>query len=171
MRGLARVLIGVGVAVGLLVALLLAVTSVPRTRLVDGYVLFLGGLLLVGLVRATSLASASEEASVYERALRRRGRAPARPSELAKIEREVALASTSSFDLHYRLRPILREVAAHRLALRGADLDAGSRETQALLGDELWQIVRPDREPPDDRFGPGLPLPRLRAALDTLERI
>jgi hypothetical protein len=170
-RRLALILIGLAVGVGLLVAVLIAVTTVPRTRLADGYVLFVGGLLLVGLVRATSAAGASEEASVYERALRRRGRAPARPSELARIEREVVLASTSSFDVHYRLRPILREVAAHRLAGRGIDLDAGAPETRALLGEDVWELVRPDREPPDDRFGPGLPLSRLRTTLDTLERI
>ncbi|MGH3102923.1 MAG: hypothetical protein ACRDN6_02350 [Gaiellaceae bacterium] len=134
--------------------------------------LFVGGLLLVGLVRATSAAGHADERSLYERALRRRHRSPERPRELAKIEREVVLSAASSFDVHFRLRPILREVAAHRLASRrGADLDAGSPETRAVLGDELWELVRPDCEAPDDRFAPGLPLARLRGVLDRLERI
>jgi hypothetical protein len=155
-----------------LVVVLLAFSSVPRQRLLDGYVLFVGSLLILGLVRATSRAGRSGDASLYERALRRQGRRPERPRELAKLEREVALAAGSSFDVHFRLRPVLREVAAHRLATRrGADLDTGSAEVRDALGEELWELVRPDREPPDDRFGPGLPLARLRVAVDRLERI
>ncbi|MET0607959.1 MAG: hypothetical protein ABW045_04315, partial [Gaiellaceae bacterium] len=91
---------------------------------------------------------------------------------LAKLEREVVLASGTSFDVHFRLRPVLREIAVHRLASRrGLTLDSGSPEVRTLVGDELWEVVRPDREPPDDRFGPGLPLARLRLALDRLESI
>lgn len=158
-------------AVGVLVVVLLAFSSVPRQRLLDGYVLFVGSLVMLGLVRATSRAGTTE-ASLYERALRRRERRPERPQELARLEREVALAAGSSFDVHFRLRPVLREIAAHRLATRrGADLDSGSAEVRARLGEELWELVRPDRQPPDDRFGPGLPLARLRVALERLERI
>jgi hypothetical protein len=159
-------------AVGLLVLILLLFTSAPRERVLDGYVLFVGGVLLLALVEATRGAGGPDEDSPYERALRRRPRRALRPPELGKIEREVALAAGSAFDLHFRLRPILREVARHRLSRRrGLDLDAGAAETRALLGDELWELTRPDRPPPDDRLGPGLPLSRLRAALDALERI
>jgi hypothetical protein len=155
-----------------LVAAVVAFGGAPPGRVVDGYVLFVGSLLLLGLVRATRLAGETDERSVYERALRRRERPPARPGELAKLEREVSLAAGTSFDLHFRLRPVLREVAAHRLATRrGLALDAGSPEVRGLLGDELWEVVRPEREPPDDRFGPGLPLAGLRRALDRLETI
>jgi hypothetical protein len=172
-RRLTILLAALAAGVGILVAVLLAFSTVPRQRVVDGYLLFVGGMLMFGLVRATRQAGESEPtSSVYDRALRRRERAPARPGELAKLEREVALAAGSSFDVHFRLRPVLREIAAHRLATRrGLALDGGSLEVAALLGDELWEVVRPDREPPDDRFGPGLPLARLRGALERLERI
>jgi hypothetical protein len=151
---------------------LVVFSSAPRQRVLDGYVLFVGSLLLLGLVRATSRAGAAEDASLYERALRRRERRAERPRDLAKLEREVALAAGTSFDVHFRLRPVLREIAAHRLAMRhGADLDRGSAEVRAALGEELWELVRPEREPPDDRFGPGLPLGRLRGMLERLERI
>jgi hypothetical protein len=159
-------------AVGVLVVVLVAFVGVPRTRVVDGYVLFVGGLLLFGLVRATRVAGEPGRRSPYEQALRRRERPPARPRELAKLEREVSLAAGTSFDLHFRLRPALREVAAHRLGTRhGLALDGGSPEVRTLLGAELWEIVRPDRQPPDDRFAPGLPLGRLRGVLDRLETI
>lgn len=162
----------VAAGVGALVAVLFVYSSVPRGRLVDGYVLFVGSLLLVSLVRATSLACRPEAASLYELALGRHERPPERPRELEKLERAVALAAVSSFDVHFRLRPVMREIAAHRLAeQRGADLDSGSPEVREALGEELWDLVRPDREPPGDRFGPGLPLARLRGAIERLERI
>jgi hypothetical protein len=162
----------VAAGVGAVVVVLLVYSSVPRQRLLDGYVLFIGSLLLLGLVRATSLAGRSGEASLYEIALGRRERPPERPGELEKLEREVTLAAASSFDVHFRLRPVLREIAAHRLAAqRGADLDRGSPDVREALGEELWDLVRPDREPPEDRFGPGFPLTRLRRALERLERI
>jgi hypothetical protein len=102
----------------------------------------------------------------------RRRRASARPRELAKLEREVVLGTATAFDVHMRLRPLLREIAAHRLASRrGLDLDTGSGAVRAALGEDVWRLVRPGVEPPDDRFAPGLPLPALRTALDTLERI
>lgn len=158
---------------GLVVAGLLLFSSLPRERLLGGYVLFVGGLLLLGLVEATRSGGGPRRPSLYERALERRRRSPARPPDLARLEREVELAAAGSFDLHFRLRPALRDVAAHRLSSRyGLELDSGAPEVRAALGEELWEIVRPDRRPPVDRgFGPGLALTRLRAALDRLERI
>jgi hypothetical protein len=159
--------------VGLVVAGLMLFSSLPQERLLGGYILFVGGLILLGLVEVTRGGAGPRRLSPYERALERRRPIAARPPDLARLEREVELAAAGSFDLHFRLRPALREVAAHRLASRyGVELDSGSPEVRAALGEELWEIVRPDRRPPVDRgFGPGLALPRLRAALDTLERI
>jgi hypothetical protein len=158
--------------VGLLVAVLLVVSSAAPERLLDGYVLFVGSLLMFGLVKATRESGAAEGSSQYEHALRRRRRPEARPAELARLERAVTMGASSSFDAHVRVRPVLRQIAEHRLATRrGLDLDKGSPEVCALLGDDLWELVRPDREPPDDRFSPGVPLARLRDALDRLERI
>lgn len=172
MKGLALRLGAFAAAVGVLVAIVLVFTTAPRERVLDGYLLFVGGLLMLALVEATRDAGALVEVSPFERALQRRPRPARRPPELEKIEREVALAISSAFYLHFRLRPILREIARHRLsARRGLELDAGAAETRALLGEELWELARPDRPPPDDRLGPGLPLSRLRAAVDALERI
>ena len=145
---------------------------VPAGRAVQAYLLFLGALVAFLLVQATREASPATAESAYERALRRRVRRPARPPELEKLEREVVLSAMSSFDLHMRLRPLLREVAAHRLATRrGLDLDLGGPEVEAALGPELWHLLQPHREPPHDRFAPGLPLGDLRRVLDTVERI
>ena len=172
MRRRAAKLAGVAIAVGLALAAVAAVLPVPRARVLDAYILFVGGLVLLALVQVTRGEDYSTADSPYERALRRREPPPNRPAQLARIERTVALAAASSFDLHYRLRPLLREIAAHRLASRrGVDLDGAPAEARAVLGEELWDLVRPDREPPDDRLARGLPLARVRSALAALERV
>jgi hypothetical protein len=89
-----------------------------------------------------------------------------------RLEREVALASARAFDLHYRLRPVLREIADHRLeSRRGIRADEMPDAAEAALGPAAWELVRSDRPEPTDRMGPGLPLARLSEVLDTLERI
>ena len=97
---------------------------------------------------------------------------PQRPAELERLEREVYLSLGSSFYLHHRLRPILREVAANRLLLRhGCDLDRRPEEAHALLGDPAWEWLRPERPEPRDRWAPGPPLAELTAVVDAVERI
>jgi hypothetical protein len=74
--------------------------------------------------------------------------------------------------VHLRLRPALREAAAQRLRVRhGVDLDADPRRARALLGDETWELVRPDVKPPSDRFGPGITPAQLGRTLDVLEAL
>lgn len=171
MKRLATSLVTVAAAVGAAVFVLLQFwPDAPRTRLVDLYVLFLAALFMFGFVQATREVG-GQQVSIFDRALRRRRRPPERPASLAKLEREVALAATTTFDFHARLRPTLREIAAYRLANRGIVLDSGSPAARAALGDDLWELLRPDRRPPDDRNAPGLPLTRVRAVLDALDKI
>jgi hypothetical protein len=40
-----------------------------------------------------------------------------------------------------------------------------------VLGEELWEVVRPDRPAPTDRTAPGLPPEALHALVDRLEAI
>ena len=172
MRRQAASLAALAAGVGVALAVLAAVFPLPRGRLLDGYVLFVGGLLLLSLVRATQAAGAGADGSLYERALRHRRFGVERPPELERLEREVVLAGANAFDVHVRVRPSLREIAAHRLeSRRGLDLDRGAPETRALLGDDLWELVRPGRPAPGDRSAPGIPLERLRAYVDRLERL
>ena len=82
------------------------------------------------------------------------------------------LSTKTAFYLHYRIRPELREIAAYRLSSRrGIDLDGEPDAARRLLGPEAWELVRPDREPPADRLGPGSSLRELAAAVDALERV
>jgi hypothetical protein len=95
----------------------------------------------------------------------------ARPTSLARIEREVTLATGTAFDVHYRLRPIVRSVAAGLLLRRGIDLERSPAQARPLLGEDVWELVRPDRPAPDDRTAPGHELAAIERAVDSLERV
>jgi hypothetical protein len=144
-----------------------------RLLVLDVYLLFVGGLALLLLTRATTTAvPRAEGRSRIEQALRPLRRREARPTALASLERKVLLSTETAFEVHYRLRPILREIATYRLSSRrGIELDHDVEAARAVLGPEAWELVRPDREPPPDRLGRGHPLADLRAAVEALERI
>jgi hypothetical protein len=94
------------------------------------------------------------------------------PPSLARIEHEVALGVAGSFDLHYRLVPRLRSVAVGLLdARRNISLETSPDRAHALLGDEAWALVRPDRMAPQDRLGRGLAPAELGRAVAALEAI
>jgi hypothetical protein len=110
--------------------------------------------------------------SPVDAALRRRPPRVQRVAELEKIEREVTLGLTTSFDLHFRLRPTLRRIASELLrARRGIDLDADPAAARRALGEETYELVREDREPPLNRFGPGIELDTLRGVVISLEAL
>ena len=91
---------------------------------------------------------------------------------LARLEREVALATATAHDVHFRLRPTLRALAAELLAARrGIALDRSPERAEAVLGAETWDLVRPDRPAPRDPHGPGLGLDRLERATRALEDV
>jgi hypothetical protein len=139
----------------------------------DVFVLFLGALGLAAGVRATHGASPDvHEPSLVDELADPLDVPPERPAELERLEREVYLSLGSSFYLHHRLRPVLREVAANRLLLRhGLDLDRRPEDAHMLLGDTAWSWLRADRPEPRDRWAPGPPLAELTAVIDALEKI
>lgn len=155
------------------VAIVLLVALAGRRELIlHVYVLAIAAFGLVQLVAAVRAAHPSAGASPFDSALRRRVRREERLPELAQIEREVALGMTTAFDLHYRLRPSLRRTAGELLASRrGIGLDAEPGAARRALGEETWELVRHDREPPADRFAPGIPLEQLRSVVGSLESL
>ena len=90
--------------------------------------------------------------------------------DLERLERMVAAASHAG-EMHWRLRPVLREVAAAGLRRRRVDLDTDPIAAPALLSPRTWELVRPDRPRPDDSFAPGMSRDELRAVLDDLETL
>lgn len=155
-------------------AVVLVSLLVPgRTELaVHVYLLVLASLALGFLVSVLRRAHPVAASSPFDLGLRTRTRDDLALPELARLEREVTLSTTTAFDLHFRLRPVLRRIAARLLASRrGVDLERSPVTSRALLGEELWELVRPDREPPHDRAAAGLELRSLRTMVDALEAL
>lgn len=110
--------------------------------------------------------------SSFDAALAPQPHPPARPPSLAKLEREVSMGAENAFDTHFRLRPLFRELTEGLLLTRrGVDLRRRPERARAIVGDALWEIVRPDAEPPTERGAPGIPVATIEAAVDELERI
>jgi hypothetical protein len=101
---------------------------------------------------------------------RARPPSPPVPSQLLRIERIVRRSGESGLAAHTLLRPALSEIAEARLARRGVQLSRDHDEARRLLGREAWELVRPDRPPPDRR-APGVAPRELEAVLDTLEAL
>ncbi len=106
---------------------------------------------------------------------RRRVAAPARsrPAQLVELERLVVTSGANgAVHAHAYLRPLLVEIVSRRLAARGQSLerlpDGAGRE---LLGERLWDLVRPGRPFPEDRYGPGVRPQELDAMLGLVERL
>jgi hypothetical protein len=135
------------------VGLFVARTIAPGRRELelDVYVIVLGALALLGLVSWLRRSAPRAHESLLERALHRPTEEPETVPELPHLERVLVMSAAQEFDLHYRLRPTLREIAAARLAERGLHLDAGGPLVEEALGDELWAVVRPDRVAPENR--------------------
>lgn len=109
--------------------------------------------------------------SAFDAAFAQHGTSRARPASLARVEREVTLATGTAFDVHFRLRPVLEPLAASLLLGRGVDVEREPARAQALLGPDVWELVRPDRPAPDDRTAPGLPIETVERVVADLERI
>lgn len=137
----------------------------------DIYVLLLGGMALVSLVSLLRDVAPEWKDSPLEDALNRSAAEPDRIAELDRLERELQLGATTAFDLHFRFRPVLREIGGTLLERHGLRLDSGTPEVREKLGDELWEIVRPDREPPDNRHAPGPGLPAMHRIVERLEAV
>jgi hypothetical protein len=151
---------------------LLVVVSGRAGVIVRVYLLLIAAIALFHLVRSVRGAHPAAGRSRFDAALRRRPQRQERLPELARVEREVTLGMATAFDLHYRLRPSLRRTASELLAARrGIDIDREPDAARRALGEDAWEIVRGDREPPDNRFGPGIgavALGRIVASLESL---
>ncbi|MGZ4396749.1 MAG: hypothetical protein ACXVZ2_15455 [Gaiellaceae bacterium] len=123
------------------------------------YVVVIGALLLVGLVAESA---GGHRRSAFAAALDEEARPQPALAELARLERDVTLSTATAHDLHFRLLPLLREIAWSRLER------AGREPGPETLG-RWWGLLRPDREPPPDRFSPGIPEHELRALIGDLE--
>jgi hypothetical protein len=136
------------------------------------YVLALAAFVLGQLLARLRRSLPERRPSPVDAALNRKARPLVRIPELEKLEREVTLGQATAFDLHFRLRPTLRRIASELLhARRGIDLDANPDAARRALGEETFELVRADREPPLERFGRGIDRASLGRVVTSLEAI
>jgi hypothetical protein len=140
--------------------------AVPGDRLLElhVYVLVLGGMVMTALVSAVGGAVPRSRGSELGRALAAKPAPEGPVRDLERMERVVTLSVSNAQDLHMRLLPILRDIAAARLER------TGRRPSEDTLG-RWWELLRPDRPAPAERFARGIPEPELRALVADLERM
>ena len=137
----------------------------------DVYLLCIGAVVLLALVRTTRVYAVQPRTSAFDSALAAMRRRPPESGEPTLV-RELELSTSNAFHFHARLRLVLRDIAAHRLRSRyGVELDAEAGRARELVGKQAWEVVRPDRPPPADRMAPGPTLAELDAVVDELEAL
>ncbi len=154
---------------GVVLALLLAGWSDGLALL--AYVLFVGAVAMV--VLAGRLRAELPPSTPFEWLLAAAPQRVEPVGQLETIRRGLAAAGWSRGELHYRLAPMIREIAAARLSRRhGVDLDRQPERARALIGGgRVWELVGPRRRPPEDRYASGWSRRELEELLDELEGI
>jgi NaMN:DMB phosphoribosyltransferase len=156
-------------ALGGLVAGVATLLGADRTDLVlDGYVVYLAALLAIAAARLSARAFPAPRGIVPAAASRRPNR-PARPDSLEAVEDVVALAQADNYDLHFRLRPALQELAGEGLAASGIDLVREPAKAEARLSPATWALIRPDRPRPQGAHSRGIDTASLSTIVAELE--
>ena len=154
-----RLAVGVVLATVALIVLL-GLRPVSRETILAGYAIALASIALAALTRIMRNTRQNAQ-SRFEHELTRERIPPGRPNALVRIERELTLATSNAGHVHDRLRPMVRDIAQARL---------GRAATQESVGDETWELIRPDAPEPHDRSAPGLSLKAIRRVIEALER-
>jgi hypothetical protein len=165
-----RGLVAPAFAATVTLVVLLALRPLSTSRALGIWVVVAAALALLVLVRHSR--SSARQVPRFEAALRGRPPAVSEPVELLRMERELELGIANAGSAHHRLLPLLRAAAAARLASRhGVELDRRPDAARALLGEEAWELLRPDRPEPADRFGRGVARERLAAVIGRVESL
>ena len=154
---------------------LLVVTAACVAATALGLVFGQGSTVALG--SALTLATALAAAAALQLRPARRQQPPPRatdhrmPLRLRQIVDDLRESEQSEFGVDRSLRPLLVPIVAARLGRRGVDMALAPRRAQELLGDVLWEIVRPDRPSAAYRVGRGLAGDDLRTAIERLEQL
>ena len=135
-----------------------------RNAAIYSYVLVVGALVMLAIVSSFGDALPRRRRSPFDDALVEVKQTDRSPAQVEQIERAVTLGVANAYDLHLRLLPQLREIAQCRLER------AGRTSSPETLG-RWWELLRPDRAEPSDRFAVGLPESELLALVADLERM
>ncbi len=148
-------------------------------------VVALGAGFLIGypaqVAAATTIAFAAVVSVISTRDLAARAELRRRPvrrvadspllEQLRQVDRALTAAQASEVGVDRDLRPLFRPIAAMRLARRGVDLDRHPDEARAILGEQLWELVRADRVRGSNLVAGGISSVALQSLIERLERI
>jgi hypothetical protein len=150
--------------------ILLAIRPLSTPRALAIWIVLAAAIALLLLVRYSR--KGREARARFESSLRRPPSAAPVPVELLRMERDLELGIAGAAHAQRRLLPILREAAAARLgAHHGVELERHPEAARALLGGDVWELLRPDRPEPEDRFAPGIPRGQIAAAIQKVESL
>jgi hypothetical protein len=159
-------------AAALALVVLLALPSLSHAHALAIWFVLVTALVLVVLIQHSREPNRPRHVARFEQALRRRKPADSEPVELLRMERELLLGIADADHAHRQLLPLLRAAAASRLsAHHGLELERRPEAARALLGEDVWELLRPDRPPPADRHGPGVPRERVVAVIERVESL
>ena len=162
------------VAATAVAAILFAAGVLPSSRAISLGIVLLVAIAFVELFLAVRVAdeSGARATLLFEEALRPQQAAHRRPTELERMEREIVLGSAAAVWARHRLLPRLRTAATARLSARhGIDFDRNPRAARELLGEDAWEMLRPDLPEPADSTIPGIPREQIAALLTRLESV
>ena len=145
----------------------------------------LGAGFLIGypaqVAAATTIAFAAVVSLISTRDLAARAELRRRPvrrvadspplEQLRQVGRALTAAQASEVGVDRDLRPLFRPIAAMRLARRGVDLDRHPEKARAILGEQLWELVRADRARGSNLVAGGISTVGLQSLIERLERI
>ncbi len=148
-------------------------------------VVALGAGFLIGypaqVAAATTIAFAAVVSVISTRDLAARAELRRRPvrrvadspplEQLRQVDRALTAAQASEVGVDRDLRPLFRPIAAMRLARRGVDLDRHPDEARAILGEQLWELVRADRVRGSNLVAGGISSVALQSLIERLEGI
>jgi hypothetical protein len=138
----------------------------------QGVLLAVGAVVLAVLVPRPDRPDRPPKPARRPVRLRRARRGGSAAPDLAAVDRLLSMAVSSAEDEYVRLRPLVRDIARQRLADHtGVRLETAPDAAAAMLGPDVWELVRPDRQRPANQHARGIPPARLRAVVEALERI
>ena len=156
----------------ILLVVLLSLPQIPTARALSIWVVFATATVLLVLNRHTRDRRWPVPPARFEQALRRPRPQVSQPEELRRMDSELVLGSAEADYANRRLLPLLRSVASARIAARyGFELERRPEAARELLGDDVWELVRPDRPEPENRHGPGVPRQQIVAVIEKVESL
>lgn len=127
-----------------------------------------GALVFVSAVALMTVRRLAEQAHAPAIATRTVLESQPAIEQLREVAKAVATADGSRL-VDRSLQGLLRSIASARLAKRGVDLDRDARRARALLGDDLWEIVRSQGESEQSRAVRPVGIRELEQMVERLE--